>query len=57
MTRRTRRQFVRDSAAVAAALSAGSRSTATEAAAGFQSRWQATPDRVWVGPEYWTNPL
>jgi len=24
---------------------------------GFQSAWSETPDRVWPGPEYWSNPL
>lgn len=23
----------------------------------FASQWHRTPDRVWPGPEYWTNPL
>lgn len=23
----------------------------------FASRWSTTPDRVWIGPEYWANPL
>ena len=24
---------------------------------GFASRWQRAHDRVWLGPEYWANPL
>ncbi len=23
----------------------------------FQSNWQHSPDRIWLGPEYWANPL
>ena len=26
-------------------------------AAGFQSRWEAQNDAVWIGPEYWANPM
>ncbi len=26
-------------------------------AAPFQSRWQQMPDRVWIGPECWANPM
>ena len=58
-----RREFLQDSAATAIGLvvaadlprsSSGAEPTGTS---GFASRWQATPDRVWPGPEYWTNPL
>lgn len=23
----------------------------------FSSRWNVTPDRIWIGPEYWANPM
>lgn len=23
----------------------------------YQSSWRRTPDRIWVGPEYWANPM
>ena len=23
----------------------------------FQSEWKTTPNRVWIGPEYWANPM
>ena len=23
----------------------------------FQSEWHTDPDRVWIGPEYWANPM
>jgi alkaline phosphatase D len=23
----------------------------------FQSDWPNTPDRIWIGPEYWANPM
>lgn len=59
MSRRTRRQFVRDSAALATGLAvAANRSAfAAEPAGTFGSAWHRTPDRVWIGPEYWANPL
>jgi len=28
-----------------------------EEQAGFASQWQKAPDRVWLGAEYWANPL
>jgi alkaline phosphatase D len=30
---------------------------ATAAATAFQSAWAAEPDQVWLGPDYWANPL
>jgi arylsulfatase A-like enzyme len=39
----------------AAALLAWSRSAAT--AAPFTSRFDQTPDRIWIGSEYWANPM
>ena len=60
MSRRTRRQFVRESAALTTGLAvvAGGRNhaQAADAATAFQSHWQRTPDRVWIGPDYWANP-
>src|SRR5687768_14688711 len=55
----TRRRFIAGSAAFAAsavvprALHAQAPQTAGE----FRSRWDACPDRLWLGPEYWANPL
>ena len=63
--RLTRRQFVRSSASVTTGLAmaaqrsahaAGDTDTATPPG-DFASGWQSTPDRVWIGPEYWANPL
>src|SRR5262245_23655533 len=54
----TRREFVQDAAALgitAATLPAAAVDAAQTA--GFASQWQKTPDRVWLGPEYWANPL
>jgi phosphodiesterase/alkaline phosphatase D-like protein len=31
--------------------------TSVLAAADFQSGWQGLPDRPWIGPEFWSNPL
>ena len=28
-----------------------------QASGTFVSNWQNCPDRVWIGPEYWSNPL
>lgn len=25
--------------------------------AAFESQWDSVPDRVWLGPEYWANPM
>ncbi len=60
MSRRTRRQFVRESAALTTSLAVAAHGTARGAApsaARFASRWNQTADRVWIGPEYWANPL
>lgn len=63
MPRRTRREFLRDSTAVAvgaAAITAiDTTSSTAQAAEGepFRSRWDSCPDRAWLGPEYWANPL
>jgi alkaline phosphatase D len=59
VSRRTRREFVRDSAALATGLAVAAHrtATATEPAGTFSSDWHRTPDRVWIGPDYWANPL
>jgi hypothetical protein len=31
--------------------------TAPAAAATFASKWDQANDRVWIGPEYWANPM
>jgi alkaline phosphatase D len=58
----TRRTFLRNSAAAAAgsvvASELGSRLFAAEnEPSGFGSQWQTQFDRIWVGPEYWANPM
>lgn len=59
----TRRNFIANSATLAAGTVVGSRVTPllhaqTPAAAGeFRSNWQLCPSRVWLGPEFWSNPL
>jgi hypothetical protein len=54
----TRRDFLRDTTATTAGLTL---TAAAAIAAGsgteFASRWKSTPDRVWLGEEYWANPL
>ena len=57
--RLTRRRFIAGSASLAAS-SIGApllRAHAAQAVAAFRSRWDACPDRLWLGPEYWANPL
>ncbi len=59
----TRREFLRDRVAspvgLAAATGLATRSSPAEPdhSADFASRWDRTNDRVWPGPEYWSNPL
>lgn len=59
----SRRRFLTDSAALAAGAAIGSKLTpqayaANAAASGeFLSNWSNCPDRVWLGPEFWSNPL
>src|SRR5262245_1454835 len=56
----TRREFLQDSAVAAAAVAAGAtlpNETNSAGSGDFASQWQATPDRVWLGPEYWAHPL
>ena len=52
----TRREFLQDSAVVAAAAAIPGFAAAASPA-DFASRWDQSPDRVWLGSEYWTNPL
>ncbi len=62
-----RRDFLRDTTAVTAALattSAPGLANVTSRAEDepseknvFVSQWANAPDRVWLGPEYWANPL
>ena len=55
---RTRREFLQDSAAAAAVtLAATAAASAAEPAAEFNSPWANSPDRAWLGPEFWANPL
>ena len=59
----TRRHFLANSAALAAGATVVSKLTPIARAADappappFASNWKNCPDRVWVGPEYWSNPL
>lgn len=57
--RLNRRKFLRDSASIAAAAELASIARAGELASpdSLTSRWDDSPDRVWIGPEYWSNPL
>ena len=57
-TRLTRRRFITSSALAASSLVTPlPRAAAAQAAAEFRSRWDVCHDRVWLGPEYWANPL
>src|SRR6266516_594381 len=61
MEKRSRREFLQDTAVVTAIVAAGAASQAGAALAGsdsdFASQWLKSPDRVWLGAEYWANPL
>lgn len=56
-----RRAFLHRSAALAAASLAASRLSpllhAGETAPAVRSDWDQAPDRPWLGPAYWANPL
>lgn len=59
---RTRRDFLRDAGVLSAsaAIAAGGEAARGASPAGggeFASRWAEARDRVWLGPEYWANPL
>ncbi|MGH7956697.1 MAG: alkaline phosphatase D family protein [Opitutaceae bacterium] len=59
----SRRNFLTNSAALAAGAAVTAKFTALADAAQeqraveFVSNWSNCPDRVWIGPEYWSNPL
>src|SRR5437667_11416388 len=55
----SRRRFVQGTAAVAAAAVVTPKALAGSGVAGqpFASDFSASPDRVWIGREYWANPL
>ncbi|MDZ4290043.1 MAG: alkaline phosphatase D family protein [Prosthecobacter sp.] len=54
----TRRQFLTDSVALTAgALIAPQHLVAAAPSPPFQSRWQDDTDRVWLGANFWANPM
>jgi len=57
----SRREFLQESAAATAGLAAAAELAAAapkaEEQIGFASKWQKANDRVWLGAEYWANPL
>src|SRR5688572_5630549 len=55
-TKVTRRRFIAGSASLAASSVLAPLVEAQQPPA-FRSRWDACPDRVWLGPDYWANPL
>jgi phosphodiesterase/alkaline phosphatase D-like protein len=63
MPRIHRRRFMQDSAALAAGAAAAAQLSPAPTGAqpverrDFESRWPDGGDRVWLGPEYWANPL
>jgi hypothetical protein len=62
-TKLTRRRFIAKSASLAAGsvvavpLAPLLRVNAAQPTAELRSDWDACPDRVWLGAEYWANPL
>ncbi len=53
----TRRDFLQDTAVVAAIAAIPAATHAAAAAGDFASQWEKSCDRVWLGAEYWANPL
>ena len=55
----TRRRFIAGSASLAASslVTPLLRADAAQATNEFRSNWDACPDRVWLGPWYWANPM
>lgn len=58
----TRREFIQESVAVAATVVAATAqpiepALGAETATDFASQWNKAHDRVWLGAEYWANPL
>ena len=54
----TRRQFLADSTTLATAALLGSRLSAqTAETTAFKSQWDKDLDRVWLGADFWANPL
>lgn len=55
----SRRRFIAGSASLAASslVTPLLRGDAAQRTTEFRSNWSACPDRVWLGPEYWANPL
>lgn len=63
----SRREFIQDSTVIAAGLAVARIGASGQCASAaedqrarseeFASRWDQCHDRVWLGPEYWANPL
>lgn len=59
----TRRKFVAQSSAAVAGVAVASaampwfKARAAQPAGPFRSRWDLDLDRVWLGPEFWANPM
>jgi alkaline phosphatase D len=58
----SRRRFLQNSAALAATAAVATKlpsaaPAASAAATDFASDWSACPDRVWLGEQFWANPL
>ncbi len=58
----TRREFIEDTALVTTGLAVSPElmvrlvSAQAKPADKFVSQWSLTPDRIWIGPDYWANP-
>ncbi len=59
----SRRRFLQNSATLAAGATVAAKlhpalaATAPTSSPDFASNWTACPDRVWLGPDFWSNPL
>ena len=55
----SRRRFIAGSASLAASslVTPLLRADVAQPTTEFRSNWDRCPDRVWLGPEYWANPM
>lgn len=55
--KQTRRKLISDTAAITAATVLVSRLPSDAVEGAESDSWSTSPDRTWLGPEYWANPL
>ncbi len=53
----SRRSFLRASSSLAVGAALLTETSCSSSSNSYTSRWQDAPDRIWIGPEFWANPL